>query len=48
MINKAFNRTFQNDKKIINDLNLNLNLRPANLKMETYYKLAQEYEKLAN
>ena len=48
MINKAFNRTFQNDKKIINDLNLNLNLRPANLKMETYYKLAQKYEKLAN
>ena len=46
MIKKAFNQIFYNNKDIIDKLNLNLNLRPQNLNFETYYKLAEEYEKL--
>ena len=31
---------------ILNKLNISLNLRPQNLNFETYYKIAEEYEKL--
>ena len=34
------------DKKIIDKLKIDLNLRPQNLDCETYYKLTDEYEKL--
>ena len=46
MIKKPFNQIFPNNLEIANKLNINLNLRPQNLKYETYYKLAEEYEKL--
>ena len=46
MIKKSFNQIFQNNNQILNKLNINLNLRPQNLDFETYYKLADEYEKL--
>ena len=46
MIKKPFNQLFINNTKIVNKLNINLNLRPQNLDFETYYKLTEEYEKL--
>ena len=46
MIKKPFNQLFNGNKKVINKLNLDLNLRPQNLKHETYYKLVSEYENL--
>ena len=45
-IKKQFFYLFKNNSKIINKLNLDLNLRPQNLTPETYFNLAQELEKL--
>ena len=45
MIKKPFNQLF-NNSTISAKLNIDLNLRPQNLNLETYYKLAKEYEKL--
>ena len=45
MLKKPFNQLFNGDQRIINKLEINLNLRPQNLTLETYYKLACEYEK---
>ena len=45
MIKKPFNQLF-NSSTISAKLNIDLNLRPQNLNLETYYKLAKEYEKL--
>ena len=33
-------------KKILDNLKIDLNLRPQNLSLDTYYKLTNEYEKL--
>ncbi len=46
MLRKPFNQLFNGDKKILDKLNLDLNLRPQNLDFETYYQLTNEYEKL--
>jgi 16S rRNA (adenine1518-N6/adenine1519-N6)-dimethyltransferase len=46
MLKKPFNQLFNGDKKIIDKLKIDLNLRPQNLDFETYYKLTNEYEKL--
>ncbi len=46
MIKKPFNQLFSNNLRLRSKLNIDLNLRPQNLSFETYYKLAQEYEKL--
>ena len=46
MLKKPFNQVFNGNQKILEKFNLNLNLRPQNLEYDTYYKLAQEYEKL--
>ena len=46
MLRKPFNQLFNGDKKVIDKLKINLNLRPQNLGLETYYKLTNEYEKL--
>ena len=46
MLKKPFNQLFNGDKKIIDKLKIDLNLRPQNLDCETYYKLTDEYEKL--
>jgi len=48
MLKKPFNQLFNGDKKIIDNLKINLNLRPQNLDFDTYYKLASEYEKLGS
>ena len=46
MLKKPFNQLFNGDKKVLNKLKIDLKLRPQNLNLETYYKLACEYEKL--
>ncbi len=46
MLKKPFNQLFNGDQKILNNLKIDLNLRPQNLNFDTYYKLACEYEKL--
>ncbi len=46
MIKKPYNIIFENNKSILNKLNITLNLRPQNLDCDTYYKLTNEYEKL--
>ena len=46
MIKKPFNQLFNGNKKILEKLNIDLNLRPQNLDFETYYKLTYEYENL--
>ena len=46
MLKKPFNQLFNGDKKIIDKLKIDLNLRPQNLDFDTYYKLTVEYEKL--
>ena len=48
MIKKPLNILFKNSKKVINDLNLDTNLRPQNLKKDTFYKICLIYEKLIN
>jgi 16S rRNA (adenine1518-N6/adenine1519-N6)-dimethyltransferase len=45
MLKKPFNQLFNGDQKILNNLKINLNLRPQNLDFDTYYRLTCEYEK---
>ncbi len=46
MIKKPYTQIFNNNKEIINKLNLDLKSRPQNLDFNTYYNLTKEYEKL--
>ena len=46
MLKKPYNQLFNGNKKILDKLKIDLNLRPQNLKHEMYYKLAYEYENL--
>ena len=46
MLRKPFNQLFNGNKKVLDKLKIDLDLRPQNLNLETYYKLASEYEKL--
>ena len=46
MIKKPFNQLFNGNDEIKKKLKLNLDLRPQNLNLDTYYKLAKEYESL--
>ena len=46
MLKKPYNQLFNGDQKVLNQLNIDLNLRPQNLNFDTYYKLTSEYEKL--
>ncbi len=48
MIKKPYKQLFSENDEILSKLNIDLNLRPQNLNFETYYKLADEYEKLRN
>jgi 16S rRNA (adenine1518-N6/adenine1519-N6)-dimethyltransferase len=48
MIKKPFNQLFNGNQKVLDELNINLNLRPQNLDLNTYYKLTQAYEKLGS
>ena len=47
-IKKPLNQLFKKPDKIIDKLKLNIDLRPQNLSPETYFQIAQEYEKLRN
>ena len=46
MIRKPFNQIFNGDLRVLEKLKIDLNLRPQNLNIETYYKLTEEYENL--
>ena len=46
MLKKPFNQLFNGDQRILEKLKINLNLRPQNISLETYYKLVCEYENL--
>ena len=46
MLKKPFNQLFNGNQDILDKLNIDLNLRPQNLNLDTYYKLASEYENL--
>jgi len=46
MIKKPFNQIFNGNVEILNKLKIDLNLRPQNLDLLTYYNLTREYEKL--
>jgi len=46
MIKKPLNILFKDSKEVVNELDLNINLRPQNLKKETFYKICLIYEKL--
>ena len=46
MIKKSYNQLFNNNMDVSNRLGIKLNLRPQNIDLETYLKLAEEYEKL--
>jgi len=46
MLKKPFNQLFGGNKTILDKLKINLNLRPQNLDLDTYYKLIIEYENL--
>ena len=48
MIKKPFNQLFNGNQKVLDELNINLNLRPQNLDFTTYYKLTEAYEKLGS
>ncbi len=48
MLKKPFNQLFNGDKKILDKLKIDLNLRPQNLDFETYYQLTSEFENLRN
>ena len=46
MLKKPFNQLFNGDQKILNELKIDLNLRPQNLDFDTYYQLTSLYENL--
>ena len=46
MLKKPYNQLFNGDQKVLDQLNIDLNLRPQNLDFDTYYKLTIDYEKL--
>jgi 16S rRNA (adenine1518-N6/adenine1519-N6)-dimethyltransferase len=46
MIKKPYNQLFNGNQKILDELKIDLNLRPQNLDFNTYYELTREYENL--
>ena len=46
MLKKPYNQVFQNNLEIQKKLSIDLNKRPQNLDLDTYYKLILEYENL--
>ncbi len=45
-LKRPFNLLFKDNTNILDNLKIDLNLRPHNLNHEVYYKLTKEYEKL--
>ena len=48
MIKKPLTILFKDSKKVVDELGLDINLRPQNLKKDTFYKICLIYEKLIN
>ena len=48
MLKKPFNQIFNGDQRVLNKLKIDLTMRPQNINLDTYYKLASEYEKLGS
>ncbi len=48
MLKKPFNQLFNGDQRVLDKLKIDLNLRPQNLDLDTYYKLTYEYENLGS
>ena len=46
MIKKPLNILFKDSKIVVDELDLDINLRPQNLKKDTFYKICLIYEKL--
>ena len=46
MLKRPFNQVFNNAREVADKFNINLNLRPQNLKPEIYFNLVKEYENL--
>ena len=46
MIKKPLNILFKDSKSVVDELDLDINLRPQNLKKDTFYKICLIYEKL--
>ena len=46
MIKKPYRQLFNKDDSIASKIGIDLNLRPQNLDLETYFKLTEEYENL--
>ena len=46
MLKKPFNQLFNGDKRVLDKLKIDLSMRPQNINLDTYYKLACEYENL--
>ena len=46
MLKKPFNKLFNGDQRVLDKLKIDLNLRPQNLDINTYYQLTREYENL--
>ena len=46
MLKKPFNQLFNGNQKVLDELKIDLNLRPQNLDYDTYYQLTNMYEKL--
>ena len=46
MIKKPLNILFKDSKSVVDALDLDINLRPQNLKKDTFYKICLIYEKL--
>mgnify|MGYP005992263409 CR=1 FL=1 len=46
MLKKPFNQLFNGDQRILDKLKIDLTMRPQNINLDTYYKLACEYENL--
>ena len=46
MIKKPYNKLFNGNQQVLDELKIDLNLRPQNLDFDTYYQLASLYENL--
>ena len=46
MLKKPFNQLFNGDQRVLDKLKIDLTMRPQNINLDTYYKLACEYENL--
>jgi len=48
MLKKPFNQIFKFPREVSEKFNINLNLRPQNLKPEVYFRLVKEFENLGS